>query len=200
MDKKTYENIIDKEAKSFSKILFEDRLINSLTNLKDRLNTKLYDFQIDSYKIRFLNKLKDYISVALAEHNCKKEQCSFEEEHKLGLFLVDQELKTIYSYFEPELNYEDKFNKDEILLINTKLDQLLIEIEKLGIGQEVIFNEVDEIRDYLHLGKKTTRQLVYGKLKDIVVTKGVEMAVAEPIFESLIRSFKEVGSNIIENI
>jgi len=62
MDLKTYENIIERESKKFSEEYFRNKKINSISVLSDSLNSKLYDFKIDDYKIRFLTRLKDYIT------------------------------------------------------------------------------------------------------------------------------------------
>ncbi|MFN8256408.1 MAG: hypothetical protein U0W24_11995 [Bacteroidales bacterium] len=199
MELKTYENIIEKESKSFSIELFQAKTINSLSNLKDRLNTKLYDFTLDSYKIRFLNKLKDFINKDLISFGSTDDKYSFVQDRKLGLFVIDSELQSHNMYYQPEIIEGDKFTDAEVSLINSKLNQILEEIKLLSCGQEVIFNEIDELRDYLKLGKKITRQLIYGKLKDIVFTKGVEMSIVEPIFESLIHSIGDIGKNIISN-
>ncbi len=94
------------------------------------------------------------------------------EERENSIFIIDQELQSINKYYSPEQKEEDKFSDEELSKINTILNQILDEVKLLQTGQEVIFNEIDELRDYLVLGKKTTRQLIYGKFKRYFSNKG----------------------------
>jgi len=201
MDIKNYENIIERESQRFSKSFFRGVEINSISVLRNRLDEKLYDFELDNYKIRFLNKLKDCITTDIKSSIQKKpKESDYIEGRENSLFIIEQKLKTIFEDYIPEQKEEDKFSDDELLDFNSTINQILDEVKLIQTGQEVIFNEIDELRDYLSLGKKTIRQLIYGKFKDIVVTKGIEISVVEPILKSLIAKLNDYGTNIIANM
>ncbi|WP_109852846.1 hypothetical protein [Aquimarina sp. AU58] len=60
-------------------------------------------------------------------------------------------------------------NKEDI---NRKLDEIIKELQKLGFGQQIIFEEIEELRDlYSNLNKKNWGQLVKGKLLDLVLNQ-----------------------------
>lgn len=64
------------------------------------------------------------------------------------------------------------------------IKKVLLEIEKLGFGQQIIFDEFDELReDIPHLSKKSFGQLLKSKLYDLVTAKAFDKAVASEIFK-----------------
>jgi hypothetical protein len=64
------------------------------------------------------------------------------------------------------------------------IKQVLSEIEKLGYGQQIIFDEFDELReDIPHLDKKSIGQLLKAKLYDLVAQKAFDKTVASEIFK-----------------
>jgi len=202
MDIKIYENIIEKKSKNFSKDFFENDKINTISVLTESLNSKLYDFKIDDNKIRFLSRLKDYIIADIEEHKktCKTKNCRTEEEKLNGLFVLDQELNSIYKYYKPEVKEADKFTSQEISEFNSILNEVLKEVRQINLGNEILFNEIDELRDYLKLGKKTTKQLIYGKFKDIAITKAVEDFALQPIYNYFLDKIAKFGIHVISNL
>ncbi|WP_166967067.1 hypothetical protein [Yeosuana marina] len=61
---------------------------------------------------------------------------------------------------------------------------VLTEVEKLGIGQQIIFDEFDELRDDIpKLSKKSFGQLLKTKLYDLVTAKAFDKAIASDIFK-----------------
>lgn len=81
-------------------------------------------------------------------------------------------------------NYEKISDDSES--INKKIDDLLIKLEKLGYGQEIIFNELDELKDlYTKLSKKNWAQLVKGKIIDLGLSQAINVDVMKIIFETI---------------
>lgn len=64
------------------------------------------------------------------------------------------------------------------------LKEVLAEVKKSGYGQQIIFDEFDELRnDIPHLSKKSFGQLLKSKLGDLVAAKAFDKAVASDIFK-----------------
>ncbi len=71
--------------------------------------------------------------------------------------------------------------------VNTKIDVLLKKLEELGYGQEIIFNEIDELRDLSKkLSKKSWSQLIKGKVVDLAISNLIDKNIATFIYESLV--------------
>ena len=70
---------------------------------------------------------------------------------------------------------------------------------ELGFGQQIIFDELDELKEHLNLGKKNWFQLLKGKLFDLTVSITLEETVIKGVYETLSDGFKDLP-NLIENL
>ncbi|MBN9285593.1 MULTISPECIES: hypothetical protein [unclassified Flavobacterium] len=85
-------------------------------------------------------------------------------------------------------NKQNKSNKNKTEL-DKKLDNILDHLTKLGYGQEIIFNEIDEMRELQYnLTKKTWSQLLKGKLLDLALDKIISNETATSVYEYLINN------------
>lgn len=70
--------------------------------------------------------------------------------------------------------------------INKKIDQIIQELHKQHLGQEIIYNELEELKDlYTKVSKKTWGQTLKGKLFDIGVSQALDKDVLQYIYEQL---------------
>lgn len=92
----------------------------------------------------------------------------------------------------PEENYqeEEKFNTDEMIILNKKLDNLTKELAELKQCQEIFFedvmNELDELKNLYNLSKKTWHQLFLGKLGEMVMSGVISETISKKIVEIII--------------
>lgn len=88
------------------------------------------------------------------------------------------------AYIERKTKMKPGKSKDESL--NAKLDQVLINLQKLGFGQEIIFEELEEMREQIgKMSKKNWGQLLKGKLIDLAVGQVINKEVAGDVFRFL---------------
>lgn len=87
-----------------------------------------------------------------------------------------------------------KSKKDDNL--DKKLDDVLERLTKLGYGQEIIFEEIEELRNLQEkLSKKSWGQLLKGKLIDLALDKVISAETAKIVYEYLTNgNFKLLGS------
>lgn len=79
-------------------------------------------------------------------------------------------------------DYSKISNSDEEL--KELIKKVLSEMKKLGYGQQIIFDEFNELRnDIPNLSKKSFGQLLKSKLYDLVTAKAFDKAVASEIFK-----------------
>lgn len=86
-------------------------------------------------------------------------------------------------YIERKLKINRKQNISEL---DKKIDIIIEQLTKLGFGQEIIFNEIDELRGLQNkLSKKSWSQLLKGKLVDLALDKLITVEIAKTVYEYL---------------
>lgn len=87
-------------------------------------------------------------------------------------------------YIERKLKADKKQKANNEL--DKKIDTILEYLIKLGYGQEIIFNEIEEIRILQYkLSKKSWSQLLKGKLVDLALDKLITADIAKSVYEYL---------------
>lgn len=90
------------------------------------------------------------------------------------------ELLNWYISESKSYNSADYFSKLEISKFNNKLNDLEKEITKLGFGQEIIFDEIQELNELLkNLKKKNWSEILKGKLINLVISKAISIEAME---------------------
>ena len=178
-------NIIEKQAQEFYQYSFLSG-VNTLENLKSRLDTKLYNFNRDRDKLDFLKILKVSSSEDVEEHMSRGcNGCGYEEPRNLAIFAIEQEIESINRYYTFEPKSDEAFSSTEESSLHSKLNDILDKLEKQGFGQEIIFEEIEELKNHFNLGKKTWFQLLKGKLIEMTIESVLEKTVAQEIYSNL---------------
>jgi hypothetical protein len=67
-----------------------------------------------------------------------------------------------------------------------KLDDIKVELIKSGLGHEILYDELQEMKElYKTLNKKTWGQLLKGKLFDVAISKAVDTATLTFVYKEL---------------
>lgn len=75
---------------------------------------------------------------------------------------------------------------DSQTAINDKIDEVIEHLNKLGLGQEIIFDELNDLKVlYGKLDKKNWGQLLKGKLVDLGLSQVVNIEILENIYNEL---------------
>jgi hypothetical protein len=187
-------NIVEKEANSFVEDFYDGPEINNLGNLKSKLTMKLYDFNRDRDKLDFLKTVRQGTIAQKDKHmeKCKKLDCAFVQGRDLGLFVVDQEIDDVNRLYTFEAQDTDKFTSQEESNLHSKLNDIADQLHKQGLGQEIIFDEIESLKNHFNLGKKTWFQLVKGKIIDLTIDKALDGPIGKEIYSKLSDGFTEV--------
>lgn len=160
--------------------------------LKSKLNGYLLLFNRNLDKRRFLNAVHEYVKKKHDEHLpvCKNPQnCGTNKHFEAVMFFVSQELEEILGYDDSEKYRSDLAKEDfsfgDKVKLDKRLDEVLERLEKLGLGQEIIFNEIDELRTQTELKKKSWKQMLKGKMIDLSLSKLVDNDTIEWIYKTL---------------
>ncbi len=185
-------NFVEKEAGDFYLNLYNNSYDNNLENLNSSLESKLSDFKRDRDKLDFLKVLRKKSIEEKKKHienGCIG--CSFEKEHDIGIFVIEQVIDSINDYYSFEPKSDDTFTIDDESELHSKLNDILERLEKQHYGQQVIFDEIEELKDHFNLGKKNWFQLAKGKLMDIVISKALSSSGAQEIYTDISKGFEE---------
>ena len=81
---------------------------------------------------------------------------------------------------------ENKVTEQDYEAMTSKIDEMLVHLEKAGVEREILFNEMEELKElYLKLNKKNWKQIVLGKLVDLAMSKVLERDALSFIYEHL---------------
>lgn len=187
-------NIIEKEADKFYNRLYTGAKYNSLENIKDCITTKLYDFNRDRDRLDFLKIIRQKTIEDKENHikTCKRKGCQYEDKRDVGIFAIDQEIDDINQFYTFEPRPENKFTPEEESKLHNKLNDILNKLDNQGLGQEVIFEEIEELKNHFNLGKKNWFQLLKGKVVDLTLKKALDKTIVQGIYNQLSEGFDQV--------
>lgn len=188
-------NIVEEEAKKFYDRGFLNK-VNTLENLKSTLVSKLYNFNRDRDKLDFLKVLKDICSDDIEKHMKKCNGCGYDKERKIAIFAIDQEIDDINKFYVFETKKEEEFTIEEETKLHNKLNKIIENLEKQHFGQQIIFDEIEELKNHFNLGKNNWFQLVKGKFFDLTVEKVIDKVLIVEMFNSLSEGFEQVTKMI----
>jgi hypothetical protein len=185
-------NIVEKEATEFYEYEFiNSGLVNTLENLRTALNTKLWNFYRDRDKLDFLKILRTTCAEDIENHiNGGCVGCGYEEPRNLAIFTIEQEIEKINKNYSFEPKKEEVFSSKEESELHSKLNHIIDELKKQGFGQQIIFEEIEDLKDHFNLGKKTWFQLLKGKLIDLTIEKALEKTVIVEIYKNLSEGYE----------
>lgn len=70
---------------------------------------------------------------------------------------------------------------------NNSVDDVIKELKILGLGQEILFEELEELKSFsVNMSKKNWRQMVKGKLVDLTLSKVISSDTAKFIFDKIL--------------
>ncbi|ELM3651472.1 hypothetical protein RYR30_002472 [Flavobacterium psychrophilum] len=190
-------NIVEKEALEFYKYDFLNSSEN-LEGLKSALNSKLYSFNRDRDKLDFLKIIRDTCSIELENHKKNCNGCDYDRQRNKAIFVVEQEIESVNKYYSFEPKKEEEFTTEEESKLHSKLNKILNDLEKQNFGQQIIFEEIEELKNHFNLGKKTWFQLAKGKLFELTVDKVIDKVVCIEIFDTLSDGFEHVNKILIK--
>ena len=185
-------NIIEKEAEEF----YEYDFLNSgkrqdLENIKSSLTSKLYNFNRDRDKLDFLKILRLKAIKDRDEHMKSCSGCGYDEARNIAVFAIDQETDDINQFYTFEPKGSDKFSNAEESELHNKLNDILEKLEKQGFGQQIIFDEIEDLKNHFNLGKKNWFQLLKGKVVDLTLKKILDKTIVQEIYNNLSEGFEQ---------
>lgn len=187
--------LIEREAKDFAVWeFFNSSSRVNISNLADTLHSKLSYFRRPKEKLEFLKILREKIIEDKISHEkeCTSKDCEVSNEKEMGIFVVEQEVEVVLESLNFEAQKEEEFTSNEKIELFKTLDKIKMQVDNLGLGQEIIFDEIDELKEHLKLGKKNWFQLLKGKLLDLGLKEVLDKETIQDIYSTLSKGFSDV--------
>lgn len=93
--------------------------------------------------------------------------------------------ENIYNYQEEINNEEGEYEVNELVDLNKRIDKVLQELNKLGLGQNILFDEIEELKGKgKKISKKDLKLLLIGKIVSFGM-KTIDTDTAQNIFRTI---------------
>ncbi len=178
-------NLIERQAEEFSQRNLE---YDSYQEFNKSIKYELYEYSQVSHKIQFLETV---MFKAKEEYNrhlsvCKAlDTCPTNFYYESIIFFMNE----IRRDLSKELT-KDEFNESDVLRYKTGIDEILMKLNNLEIGQQLTYDdfkdEFEEMKSLFYMPKKSWKQMLAGKLVEMVAS-GV---ISETVSKSIVESFK----------
>ena len=190
-------NIVEKEVIEFYEHSFlNSGKYNNLKNIKLSLTSELYNFISDRDKLDFLKTLRNTCNADTENHMKSCSGCGYDEVRNIALFAINQEIESINEVYIFKTSNDNLFTTEEESKLHNKLNKIIKNLEKQSFGQQIIFEEIEELKNHFNLGKKTWFQLLKGKLIEITIEGALEKTIVKEIFENLSDGFEHINKMI----
>jgi hypothetical protein len=159
----------------YEKVIQETKTeINGIDNNLDKVN--FLRIVLEDNEIEYQRHLKD---------ECTNiSDCGINYDHESIAYYLTQELNQYGIRTD-----NDQFTTQEKVEMESKLDQILKNLQDLKDGQQVIYEdlteEINKLRELYILGKKTWFQLLLGKTQEMVVGGIISETVSKEIVERI---------------
>ena len=188
------------KSKSLSMGNFEEKAIEFTRDIRngsnsDREFVNNLQYELDIYrksehKVDFLNSILAQIDKTIKDHEatCTKnpKDCGFSQTYRNAIFFTKEELEHQNGILISNLSKQsgEKFDQDELLGVYKKIDEILEELNKLGLGQEIIFDEIESMKSTANkLSKKDFKMLFLGKVVGTGTMELMKNEVVKNFFE-----------------
>lgn len=167
---------------------------------KDMVRECIADYPSTSQRIKFMDALRKEMLVIMEEHRKKcprkedPEKCGYEVHYADVVTIIYGQLEVLNPSVanRPVSLSFSKSEADQVLeLLYTLHDRIHSMEANLQNGQEVTYEllseELDDLPMKMSYGKKDFGSVLIGRIKEIALKKGIEMALVDPIVEEFHR-------------
>lgn len=165
--------------------------ISQSSEIIEKVRYDLMDILEPQDQAKYLSIILEANENAYKQHQSvcsNKSNCRYDKEYISVSYLLTQELKKIGQIPFDQFTYEEKFEAEN------KLDKLLEELQTLKDSNEILFNELQELKELFYLGKKNWKQQFLGKVFDMTASGVVSETVSKKIIE-----FLNISAQIVLN-
>lgn len=203
-----FADVVKRKAKTFISQHINESIISMTANemiggedeLYSEFDSALYQFKTDGLKITFIGELLLHLQRLKIKNSIREGEHYVNFINELQLYLYGLGLDCNYNFDT------NAFEDSEVPNLNFKIDAILEKLNEIQLGQEIIFDEIGELRkdfeslksDYI-LGKKSFYQRAAGIVVSYAGTKGADEVydLLKPLLTDL---FKTETRHLVDGI
>jgi hypothetical protein len=185
-------NIIQQQAVDFFERKFNER--GKYQEFIEKVRTQLYEYRKDSHKLEFIDHImtllkQDYDKhLKVCEYANDKGQCFVNKNYENTLFFIQNEREELI-----EILPSSDFTIQEKTNINESLQLILVDLDKIKMGQELTYDdlltELNELKEFYYLNKKHWSQMLIGRLTEMVASGIISETVSKDIVETVTKHY-----------
>jgi hypothetical protein len=178
-------NVVERQAVDFYKQYNREIKRNRFEKTQKVIEEKLLLFKRDREKLDFLRIIRPKFNDDLLNHKSictdTSGDCFSENALRNVVFIIDQEIDNLNESYTYEVPSSERLSPEEESKLTDVINQILNSLNRLEHGQEIIFNEIDDLKSNYDLGKKKWYKLFFGTVSSAVVDKIIDETVAAKI-------------------
>lgn len=166
------------------------------------LQSEIFPFR-EKQKVSLLQSIKNNVELRKSSHEkvCPHppEKCHSTKKYKKALEFINLELSDLGALVDEPTDFfggnsrKSNFTTFENEVLNSKIDEILFQLKKLGLGQEVIFNEIEELKnDALRVTRKDLGLMVIGKIVEFGTTEVAKMSEVQELYNLIKDTVKDL--------
>lgn len=152
--------------------------------------TELYNIDSELDKITFLRVVLEDNAKELKDHHlhCNNGvNCQTDYDRESVSYFLTQELNKLGI-----ITNNDQFTIEEKEVVESRLDKVLSDLQSLKDGQQIIYEELNSLKELFILGKKTWVQLLLGKTREMVISGVISETVSKEIVSVIGKEFNKL--------
>lgn len=188
-------NLIQSQADDFLRFKFRER--EKYEDFVQELRWQLSEYHKTAHKLEFIDRVSSLLRNGYDKHLVKCQypndrlKCSVNRNYENALFFAQNEKEKLSEALD-----SSEISLPERSEINESLNQIIADLDKLKLGQQItyddLFVEFEELKEMYFLNKKNWRQLVIGRLSEMVASGIVSETISKSIIDILEKHWAEI--------
>lgn len=182
-------DIIEMEAENFRALIFDslyDYGNKSVRDVKDKIVKELKTFSRNEDRLVFLQHLQKKVAERI--EILRMDKLIYNDE--ILIFVINEQIDDLRKKVGKAK--QDTFTRKEQIEMHRKIDEILERLKSTNAGQEVLFDEIEELKYQTLLGKKGFRQLLTGKLMEMVASSLIDKSIGTEIYNGITKEISKV--------
>jgi hypothetical protein len=175
-------NIIQKQTDEFIRLYMHH--YKNHRDFIDEVKDFISAYNKTAHQIESIERINRHAKIEFDKHYpCPNpDNCQIDNFYENTMFFLQEEIEELESLLEPS-----DFSRDSKTTTNETLQKLIEEINKLKLGQQIIYDdfseEFEELKSFYYLNRKNWAQLLAGKITTIVAGGIVNETVSKDLIE-----------------